>query len=323
MDIDISDPTIQNKEIADKLLSISYYYKLSNEPYRGRAFSDAAIKIAHHPLAILSGPQAILEIKGVGESIGTVIDEYLTTGRIKRLEDLEAKFMERKSVIDLFTSFYGIGTITAQKFYDAGYRTMEDLWSKAPLNDAQKKGIMWHEHIEQKIPRSEMDEINTKIGSLLDPYGIIWTIAGSYRRQEISSNDVDVLIQSRSDLNMEGVQYILHDILPDIGVLAMGPTKFMGIIRLSEEHVGHRIDIRLIDPESYPFALLYFTGSQRFNILMRHKANSMGMTLNEYGLFFTGTNDMVPGIITEEDIFKVLKMSYLEPKLRTRDMKQI
>lgn len=311
------DPLAQNKELADILGLIGSYYTIARDTYRARAFNNASAKIAAHPYAILSGSQARRELTGIGDSIQSAIDEYMTTGTVGRLQELQVQFPDRKATIDYFRSFYGIGPVTAVKLYDQGFRTLEDLWFKANLTDAQRVGIMWREHIGIPIPRAEMDLINEAIGFVLNPYNIRWAIAGSYRREEPSSNDIDLLVEARPDFNMDSLVALMQQVIP--ATLAQGPTKFMGIFRLSDQYNGHRIDIRIISPESYSAALLYFTGSQRFNILMRQRAIDLGMTLNEYGLFIGGNNIPLP-VTSEGDIFAHLKVVYLAPRERTRTL---
>lgn len=317
----------ENKELADVLELIANYYIMEREAYRARAFSNASAKIAEHPVKILSGAQARREIAtGIGDSIQSAIDEYIRTkeetgtGTIERLKNLENRSGDRKNIIDYFSSFYGIGPVTAVKFYNQGFRTLEDIWFKANLTDAQKLGILWRDHLVLRIPREEMDLINEKLKSMLDKYEIKWNIAGSYRREEPSSGDIDILVESRDDLNMEGLIQILQPIL--VGTLAQGQTKFMGILRLDDKHNGHRIDIRLINKNSYAAALMYFTGSQHFNILMRQRAMELGMTLNEYGLFYNDGR-VPPTINSEEDIFAILRVKYLAPVQRTRTLETL
>jgi len=161
-----------------------------------------------------------------------------------------------------------------------------------------------------------MDLIRDKIGSILDIYKIKWDIAGSYRRQEESSGDIDVLVESRPDFNMDGLIQILQPIIP--AILAKGSTKTMGVIQISASYNGHRIDIRLIDPKSYAAALMYFTGSQYFNILMRRRAIELGLKLNEYGLY--DHNGQSLPISSEEDIFRILKIAYIPPIERTKNI---
>ena len=178
-----TNPLQSNKDLADILAMIASYYTISKDVYRARSFGNSSAAIAQYPYVILSGKQAREEIKGIGASTEEVIDEFINTGSVKRLNDLENKFVNRKKVVDYFKSFYGIGPVTANKFYDLGYRTLEDLWFDANLNDAQKIGILWRNHIATRIDRSEMKLINDKLHSLLDPYKIKFEIAGSYRRE--------------------------------------------------------------------------------------------------------------------------------------------
>lgn len=305
----------RNKELAEVLALIGNYYAMARDTYRARAFLTASDKIAVHPIAILSGAQARSEIAGVGESIQSTIDEYLATGGVQRLRELETRFNERREVIDFFLSFYGIGPATAVKFYNQGLRTLEDLWFKANLTDAQKVGILWRDHIDKKIPRDEMDIINQRIGEILDPHGIKWEIAGSYRRGEPSSNDIDLLVQSSERFHMEDLVTLLEPYLT--ATLALGPSKFMGMFRLSDDYYGHRIDIRIIPSISFAPALMYFTGSQRFNILMRQRAIDIGMLLNEYGVY---RGDEFIYTQEETDIFAALGVVYMAPEERTRTL---
>ncbi|CAG9569387.1 putative mitochondrial DNA polymerase beta-PAK [Leishmania major strain Friedlin] len=91
--------------------------------------------------------------------------------------------------------------------------------------------------------------------------------------------------------------------------LAQGPTKFMGLCRLRAtvtESVSaatgkgkaakangkaptkfraRRLDVRYVDSDSFPAAMLYFTGSKNFNVIMRSEAIKKHCVLNEYGLF--------------------------------------
>jgi len=306
-----------NKDLVNILELIGSYYTLSRDTYRAKAFNNASAKIAtlHH--SFLSGAELRNEITGIGVSIESAIDEFLATGTILRLKDLESQYPDRKQIIDLFTSFYGIGPITAIKLYDRGFRTVEDLWFKGNLTSAQKIGIQWRDHINVPIEREEMDVIYGKIRDIFNVYGIKWEITGSYRRGELYSNDIDLLVESQEDLNMSGVIVLLGELL--VESLAQGETKFMGIFKLGDKNNGHRIDIRLLSPESYIPGLMYFTGSQAFNILMRQRANHLNMTLNEYGLY--GTNGLsTPNIITEQSIFKVLGVKYLQPVERIRNI---
>ena len=157
-------------------------------------------------------------------------------------------------------------------------------------------------------------------------------ICGSYRREKLTSGDIDVLFtkkntkdslsdeESSKYLNMfvnilkkniksnNNSKFIVDD-MTDKNIV----TKYMGFSKYKENPI-RRIDIRFISFESYHSALLYFTGSYELNKKMRNIAKSMDLKLSEYGLF--KINGKKYKIKSEKDFFKKLKLDYIEPKFR-------
>jgi DNA polymerase beta len=88
----------------------------------------------------------------------------------------------------------------------------------------------------------------------------------------------------------------------------------MGICKLVKNYPLRRIDIRYMPYESFYSAILYFTGAKDFNRKMRYIADSMGYTLNEYGLFDENGKPFI--VTSEKDIFNILGMEYLTPDKR-------
>jgi DNA polymerase/3'-5' exonuclease PolX len=103
-------------------------------------------------------------------------------------------------------------------------------------------------------------------------------------------------------------------------VLSRGPAKCLVIAKLPHSKVHRRVDFLYSSLEEYPFAILYFTGSKVFNTVMRHQALSMGLTMNEHGLYkMEGKKkgEKVDMIFTKEkDIFDYLHMKYKTPQER-------
>src|SRR6202023_3992068 len=62
-------------------------------------------------------------------------------------------------------------------------------------------------------------------------------------------------------------------------VLARGENKVS--FRVAK---GMQVDVRLLKPERYGAALIYFTGSKEHNVSLRGRAIKMGYTLHEYSL---------------------------------------
>jgi DNA polymerase beta len=308
-----------NHELATVLEKIAGYYRLVRDAGRARAFSNAALAVHECPYPLTDGGAAAKALPGIGQSIATVITEFATTGNSSRLTQLEEQYQETSLVLNQFLAIYGIGTTTALRLYEEGCRTLGDIWARGQLTEAQRQGILWRHHLELPIERAEIEVIRGELHRRLSPYGIKWEIAGSYRRGEPRSGDIDVLVEERPSLNMAGLVLLLRELLPV--TLAQGETKFMGIIRLSERYNGHRIDIRLVSPVAYPVALLYFTGSSRFNVLLRQRALDRGYSLNEYSLTPVVPGDPVaPQFVKEEELFQFLGVQYLPPSERRRDL---
>ncbi len=305
-----------NTPLADHLILIGGYYTMANDTYRAKTFNEAGLNIENQMEPIVSGKHAKTLVPRIGPSLITVIDQFIKTGTSDRLVELERQYAEQRQVIEYFCSFYGIGPATAITFYQEGYRTLDDLWHSGKLTDAQQVGILWRDHIKLRIPYSEMLILESAIGDILNPHNLRWDIAGSFRRQKSSSGDIDLLVQMDENITMQSVYDILKPIIP--GTLAFGETKFMGIIRINESYNGHRLDIRFIHPTSYAYALMYFTGSQKFNILMRRQAITRGLTLNEYTLYDDQGNTLSAD--SEQEIFDYLGVAYLSPPDRTDEM---
>ena len=287
-----------------------------NDRYRHRAYQYAAAAIRTHDKLITSGTQARNEIRGIGKSISDKIDEIVTTGKLKFLEELPQSRNDTYEVIKQFENIYGVGPVTAQKWFNEGYRSLSDLARLYNnMTSSQKLGYYYYHQLKERIPRAEMEQLHQAIDHLWKPMGVIYVIAGSYRRGEPDSGDIDILIQRSSDVDINTLiaPLIRHQLI--IGNLAVGPTKYMGIIRLAENTNARRIDMRLVDSVSWPYALLYFTGSKQLNIDMRTKARTMDLSMNEYGM--VNKEGVQYPAKTEKDIFDFLDIKYLPPTERS------
>lgn len=296
----------ENRDLANHLLLIGNYLKLDREGFRSKAFLDASDRILKEKAAITSGPEA-RRIPGIGASIAGVIDEFLLNGTSARLEELKTKHGNYE-ILQMFMKIHGVGPVSALRFYKKGYRTIEELSRDPGLTTAQRVGIEFLT-LQKRIPRNEMFEILAKIRNkfLECEADVRFDITGSFRRELEDSGDIDMLVE---DMDMETVLSMLEEYI--VSTIARGETKFMGLFKHGMN--THRIDIRIIEKKSYPFALLYFTGSQKTNIIMRLQAIKLGFTLNEYGLY--DKDDKEIPCTSEADIFTKLNLAYLNPNER-------
>lgn len=275
-----------------------------NNKFKYRAYTTAIKNIQNYDLKILSGKQAREEIPGIGKSIAEKIDEILKTGSLELLER-DKYLLEKDNICKLFEGIHGVGIKTSEKWYELGYRTLHDLKNEK-MTDAQSLGYKYYYHINQKIPRDEMNLIKERLDFFLN---CEYKICGSYRRGCKESGDIDILIKWQEGLSIDILIKDIKDLL--VGDLSKGDKKYMGICRLGQNYNARRLDMLMVKPEEWPFATLYFTGSKKLNVSMRQKAIDMKMSLSEYSLTgYTGE------IKTEQDIFNALNIDYLIPEDR-------
>jgi DNA polymerase (family 10) len=91
-------------------------------------------------------------------------------------------------------------------------------------------------------------------------------------------------------------------------VSARGPTRGTVVLRS-----GLQVDIRVVLPEAYGSALVYFTGSKAHNIAIRRLAQDRGLKINEYGVF-RGSRRIAGE--TEESVYKTVGLRLVPPELR-------
>ena len=146
------DPLSVNARLAELLHETSDFYAMSTDSqdrFRARAFRTAAAAIADHPYPITSGHEA-MQLPGIGKSTGAIIDEYLTTGHVARLDELR-RLHPGVETIDKFKAIHGISPSKALALYNKGHRTLEDI-QRENLTDAQKVGILYSAHFQRENP---------------------------------------------------------------------------------------------------------------------------------------------------------------------------
>ena len=246
--------------------------------------------------------------------------EVFATGSLASAEALKAD--PTKEILKLFQGIYGIGAVRAKQLVDLGMNSLEDL-RKHPelLNAKQIIGLQYYEAIRERIPRAEMVTHESLLLSSL-PTGVVGSLAGSFRRGKESSGDVDLLLRSDNASVLDQLVTRLSATGYLLETLAHGPKKFMGICRLGTG-IPRRIDILLTSSEEYPYALLTFTGSDKFNVLVRAHALTKGYSLNEHGLTIKEEGKMLPAspLLTEEAILAFLGIKYVKPEDRTETLK--
>jgi DNA polymerase/3'-5' exonuclease PolX len=193
------------------------------------------------------------------------------------------------------------------------------------------------EEFQQRIPREEVEAVERIIKDVakkIDPKLLLVT-CGSYRRGKKDSGDIDILITHKS--HEKDLQNVLGQLVGALTAISLvtdalthseaGSDKWMGVCQLRKDLPHRRLDFQLIKRESWPFALLYFTGSEHFNRSMRHWAGKMGLSLSQHALVVRPSAKHVPSMYKmegavrlscndERDVFAALKLAYVPPNER-------
>ena len=258
-------------------------------------------------------------IPGVGAKIKQKIKEILETGELKAAT--EAK---KDVSIDLYKELlnvYGIGPVKAKQLIKENIKSIADLRAHEELlNEKQKLGLKYYEDSLERIPREEMKKHEQKI---LEKMGEA-TVVGSYRRGLETSGDIDVLIKMPEDYTKKQQKDTLKSLVEKfteekyiVDILALGDKKCMAFVKLNDK--ARRLDLLVTPEKEFPYALLYFTGSDDFNVAFRKYALTKGYTMNEHEMKSKEGNE-VEGIKSEKDIFDFLGLVYKEPAERINEL---
>ncbi len=313
--------------IIDALTVLMKSDQIRKEKFKVIAYQKVLKSLAAHEGPIRSLDD-LEEIEGVGKKIRAKIEEILATGSLQAAKEAAAALPI--TVYDDLLKVHGIGPVKARKLVEeVGIRSIEDLRARVAtepsiLDAGQKIGLKFYEEFNERIPRAEMQQHEETLFRA-KPSNMKMELVGSYRRGAASSGDIDTLINfpwSKSDI--DAVQKF-HDYVKKLidwayitDVLALGNHKCMAVCTVGGAH--RRLDLLLTPSEEWPFAILYFTGSDRFNVAMRQKAQEQGFTMNEHNiqpLTAAARARELPKFKTEQDIFKFLDLRYIKPEERT------
>eukprot|EP00736_Rhodelphis_marinus_P007156 Rmarinus@m.27244 len=325
-----TEPEELNDHIIKPLKILIQDYDLSpskTNVFRKRAMSEAIAKLKKLDYKVETVEQAAVLFKN---KTLEKVTEVLSTGSLRRAE--AAKQNPDFAPAKLFNKVWGAGPQAVQSWLRAGYRTLEDLRTKANLTSQQKIGVELYDDINTKMPREEASQIESRVRDVVRRFASSETevfCCGSFRRGKPSCGDCDVIISDPESISLESLltrvvstlrheRFLTHD-------LTKGSHKYMGVCRLGPQCKHRRIDLSVVEHDQLPFALLHYTGSGPFNQAIRLYADKHGFHLNDKHLLRGVTRvghypnvqvsggTPVAGIQREEDVFRALGLQYQPP----------
>ncbi len=320
-------PQLTNRQIAAMLTRIGDILELNGENvFKVRAYRTAADSVEHLNQDIrdiwLNDEKNLLAIHGVGPAIANKLDELLRTSEMSFYNEV--------------TKTIPVGVLEIMKVPDIGPKTTLRLWKElnvTSLDDlraaiqagkvralkgmgekSEQKMLAGMDVVARKTTRRLMATVypfaedviaamQKACGSKIKEI----TFAGSLRRRKSTIGDLDLLISADAE-NAKDLLTIFTQLSHVETVNDLGSTKASVIARN-----GMQVDLRVLEPKHWGCALVYFTGSQQHNILIRSLAQKLEYTLNEYR-FAKGKKELF--CASEREVYERLGLDWIPPELR-------
>ncbi|HVX25615.1 MAG TPA: DNA polymerase/3'-5' exonuclease PolX [Parafilimonas sp.] len=316
-----------NKQLARifKDMSSIYQYMGGKQKFRAIAYAKAAnvLDNLQHDISTYVNNNTLDEVPCIGESMAEKIKEYISTGHIKKYEALKNRMpAELLEMMDIT----GFGPQTIKHIHQSlNIQNKEELVEALQSGRVSKlkgfgekkvqnlmRSLKLHHAVEERMLLWDALQLGNKILDELKHLKEVDKIelAGSLRRKKETIGDIDILIAAKKSNWKKIIAHFTS--LPFVTqVIAKGETKASVII----EEINKQADVRIVHPEEWGAALLYFTGSKNHNVHLRTIAKSKGYKISEYGLFDAHTNKFICGE-TEADVYKKLGFDWIEPEMR-------
>jgi DNA polymerase (family 10) len=319
---------MKNVEIVRIFREIAYLIQIAeNDPntiYKVRAYEKAAdvienLTVGLEEIYLKNGIQGLRKIPSIGNAISLKIEEFIKSHKIDYHQELTTKIPLK---ISEFYNMRGIGPKTIKILYEKlKITSISDLEKAASEGRIAKlKGFskMKEENILRTIQLSKKNKTRYLLG---DVYPLIKNIesrlttedsvircavVGSFRRMKETIGDIDILVSTKEPEKV--VNFFVN--MPEVEEIK-GKGKAKAFVELSN---GIGVDLLVVPEESFGSASQYFTGNKDHNISLRNLAISIGLHLNEWGLF-TKKKKQIAGD-DEQEIYEKLHLEYIPPELR-------
>lgn len=115
-----------NQPLVDELQLLRMHRRLSDDPHSEMAYMRAAAAVKAVPFSLSKLTEAQLcAIKGIGAKVASLIRQFYGQGQIAEAATIRVDTALQTML--RFTELYGVGPRAAERAYNAGCRTLEDL----------------------------------------------------------------------------------------------------------------------------------------------------------------------------------------------------
>ena len=298
----------------------------SAQSFRARAYDRALRRLRDAPqdLAALSEAE-LLRLDGVGKAIARKVREFFASGRIAKLEQLRERF---PPAVQQLAGVPGLGPKTLARLRaELSIENLDQLQAaleQHAVRDLPGLGARTEQALIRGLRRigTAGKELRLPIAQALpDARLLVAALAqlpavervcycGSLRRLRPTIADLDLLVAA-TDARPVMEHFAALPLLRSAGdnTASGGDTR---ATRLTGR--GLQVDLRVVTPDQFGAAALYFTGSQAHNIKLRGLAAARGWLLNEYGLW--DERGALLAAATEPEIYAALDLAPIPPPMR-------
>ncbi|MGH9867697.1 MAG: DNA polymerase/3'-5' exonuclease PolX [Candidatus Polarisedimenticolia bacterium] len=318
-------PTVlDRKQVATVLEEIGALLELKGEnPFKARAYLAAAraLDALEEDLGTLLAEGRLRGVKGIGEAISAKITTLATTGRLPYHDDLRREIPA--GLLEMI-QVPGLGPRRARVLHQKlGIDSVDGLAEACRAGRlaglggfgaaSQEKILQGIAFVKRHVGYMLLSDATRLAHALVQEVSSLQGVshvqsAGSLRRRKELVRDIDLLASHKKGSRPEAILRRFTRLPSVRQVLGAGETKASV---LTDD--GRQVDLRVVSETELPFALLYFTGSADHNIALRRRAQSMGLKINEYGLW-QGTRRLA--CRDEAAIFARLGLAFIPPELR-------
>lgn len=319
----MADPT--NTEIAAALDELGDLYELDGAViHRIVAYRNAAkaVRDASVSVAALAREGRATSLPGIGATIQEKVNALTATGEIPALVKLRAKFPA--GLVEM-TRLPGLGPKRARRLFEElqidSLQALREAAESRRIRELKGFGPKAEEQLLNSLEAYTLDGPGARVvlsralavGEELlaairaHPACVRAELAGSARRMTDSVKDLDIVATATDPAALAGAAAALPQI-------ESASTPGANAVRL-RTHSGLGVDFRIVAPDQFGNVLQHLTGSKEHNMALRDFSVRRGLHISEYGMLddSTGQTHRCP---TEEEVYALLGMAYIEPELR-------
>ncbi|NXM08748.1 TDT nucleotidylexotransferase, partial [Tyrannus savana] len=337
-----------NKKFTDAFEIMAENYEFKENEIFCLEFLRAASLLKYLPFPV-TRMKDIQGLPCIGDQARDVIEEIIEEGESSRVKEVLND--ERYKAFKQFTSVFGVGVKTSEKWFRMGLRTVEELKANKSLklSKMQKAGFLYYEDLVSCVSKAEADAVTLIVKNTVSTFlpDALVTITGGFRRGKNMGHDIDFLITNpgpREDDELLHKGLLLYcDIIESTFVEEQLPSrkidamdnfqKCFAILKLYQPGADNssyntskkldmaevkdwkaiRVDLVITPFEQYAYALLGWTGSREFGRdLRRYASHERKMILDNHGLYDRKKRIFLKAG-SEEEIFAHLGLDYVEP----------